>query len=895
MDSTNRAATSTLTGTGNGAHPKPQCDLVMKGGITSGIVYPPALVELQKMYSFNSIGGTSAGAIAAAAAAAAEYGSRNSPNSQTQGFPKLTAISETFSPVPSGQKHDPRKLFNLFRAPKATAVVMRVAEAFGSFGGSKPKGLGKVWHNFLVPFKVFGALFRSHWAGAIGLIVGAWLGWAVVGFAVLAAFYSLLAGQAETSNIFFIPVSIFPQLFLAAASILLVGSLTWVFSDTANRIRLRLVLVAMGITAFVAALLLFAVPLLLNWVPQNWTSVSGSVPVKDQSHYSNTAVRFFFTILLAIAGAMAFALYHLVHGVLLKAVPGNFYGIVNGHDEKIDDPKDRENPTRPPMDKATHLSDWLCVSIDEIAGKRDNRPLTFGDLCDQCITLKMISTNLSLGIPYELPFEEEDVFIFNEGDMRRLFPDYVVHHLIQRARSDGLFLELKKRLPPGYHFFPSAREMPVALAARMSLAVPIFISAIPLYTISAQGYQEYEKCKNTDGWRLEPYRSRKTGEKNQPDNDLLLHYFSDGGTTSNFPIHFFDSWLPTRPTFGIELTSMPATAVNPPNGAAQAAHSGDNRRLNLAYLSARIPPKGKKTKVDESVDEAGLREQDLPDITTVKVDADALALTVLPRVNQVALHEWTPVENPFSFLGKVLNTARENHDILQSQLPGYRDRIIQVRLEKDEGGMNLLMSSGTIESVMKKGEEAGKILRCDFNFEHHRWARFRVLMARLEEQLEKMAFAFTHPDYGYPTFIQEHSHAQQTRDIDTIGQEGCPPPSDPGLPVEHPYERTSKWRADALRRVLNLLEVVEQWGDNNLAIEDLNSEEGQEKLRMLEERLKKWEVWASAKNVSKSGLCPDGGERQIDGCDPTVPALKLDFFCHHCPEPKSSLRVTPEL
>ncbi len=61
--------TSTSTGTGYEARVKPQCDLVMKGGITSGIVYPPALDELQKMYSFNSIGGTSAGAIAAAAAA----------------------------------------------------------------------------------------------------------------------------------------------------------------------------------------------------------------------------------------------------------------------------------------------------------------------------------------------------------------------------------------------------------------------------------------------------------------------------------------------------------------------------------------------------------------------------------------------------------------------------------------------------------------------------------------------------------------------------------------------------------------------------------------------------------------------------------------------------------
>ncbi len=46
----------------------------MKGGITSGVVYPRALTELAGRYRFRSVGGSSAGAIAAAMAAAAEYG-----------------------------------------------------------------------------------------------------------------------------------------------------------------------------------------------------------------------------------------------------------------------------------------------------------------------------------------------------------------------------------------------------------------------------------------------------------------------------------------------------------------------------------------------------------------------------------------------------------------------------------------------------------------------------------------------------------------------------------------------------------------------------------------------------------------------------------------------------
>ena len=49
------------------------CDLVMKGGVTSGIVYPRLVTRLARRYRFVRIGGSSAGAIAAAFTAAAEY------------------------------------------------------------------------------------------------------------------------------------------------------------------------------------------------------------------------------------------------------------------------------------------------------------------------------------------------------------------------------------------------------------------------------------------------------------------------------------------------------------------------------------------------------------------------------------------------------------------------------------------------------------------------------------------------------------------------------------------------------------------------------------------------------------------------------------------------------
>jgi predicted acylesterase/phospholipase RssA len=57
-----------------------ECDIVMAGGVTSGIIYPGAVAMLARRFAFRSIGGTSVRAIAAAATAAAEYGRRTESN-----------------------------------------------------------------------------------------------------------------------------------------------------------------------------------------------------------------------------------------------------------------------------------------------------------------------------------------------------------------------------------------------------------------------------------------------------------------------------------------------------------------------------------------------------------------------------------------------------------------------------------------------------------------------------------------------------------------------------------------------------------------------------------------------------------------------------------------------
>jgi predicted acylesterase/phospholipase RssA len=97
------------------SRPARSCGVVLKGGITSGVVYPHALCELARTYRFASVGGTSAGAIAAVAAAAAEYGRDRG------GFEKLAAVPAW---IGSGDN-----LFRLFQPQPRTAAFFRLFTA----------------------------------------------------------------------------------------------------------------------------------------------------------------------------------------------------------------------------------------------------------------------------------------------------------------------------------------------------------------------------------------------------------------------------------------------------------------------------------------------------------------------------------------------------------------------------------------------------------------------------------------------------------------------------------------------------------------------------------------------------------------------------------------------
>ena len=84
--------------------PDELCDVIMKGGITSGVVYPSALVQFAHHYRLRGLGGASAGAIGAALGAAAEYGRRHGGFNVLRSIPDELgdgALANLFQP---GQK-----------------------------------------------------------------------------------------------------------------------------------------------------------------------------------------------------------------------------------------------------------------------------------------------------------------------------------------------------------------------------------------------------------------------------------------------------------------------------------------------------------------------------------------------------------------------------------------------------------------------------------------------------------------------------------------------------------------------------------------------------------------------------------------------------------------------
>lgn len=422
------------------------CDLVLTGGVTDGVVYPWAILELARQYRFKNIGGTSVGAMAAALTAAAEYARRRG---------HLTGFNEVLLKLPrklGDTINGKPRLFSLFQPAKST---QRLFDLFVSFFSPDPSAFGKGW-------------IRKY------------------GLPVLHAYRQ-------------------PAL-IGAAIGLLVGS------------------VSIG-----------------RW--WYWNFGSGSTLTLTE-----LPTLVFGVLLVAVPWALVFVLVSVVIAVYRDLVHGlvpNGFGLCNGG---------RVAGT-PGNEKA--LIEWLHQGIQLAALKPLDEPLTFKDLWEapggpverpmppalptrksRSIDLRMITTNLTHGRPYGLPLgdqtslpldDETSRLFFKIKDLKPYFPEPVLNHLIRHSKryspagpeDPGQTSNTHKllELPRG--------ELPVVVAARLSLSFPVLFSAVPIWAID-----------------YEPKRKNRK---------LRRCWFSDGGICSNFPIHLFDAAIPEWPTFGISL------------------------------------------------------------------------------------------------------------------------------------------------------------------------------------------------------------------------------------------------------------------------------------------------------------------------------------------------------
>jgi patatin-like phospholipase len=339
-------------------------------------------------------------------------------------------------------------------------------------------------------------------------------------------------------------------------------------------------------------------------------------------------------VALVVAVATALVALGLLVGHTVVALKDSDYGMCPGSQQ--------------PGCTETAMIDWLHEQIQRCAGRTTtDPPLTFRDLEDEGIQLTMLSTDLSLARPIRVP-DDLTGYLFDPGELRTRFPQSVVDAMLTKeARDDADNAHRSQPMP--------TEHLPVLVGVRLSLSFPLLLSAMPLYL---------------------PHPATK------PPSDPR-HLFSDGGISSNFPVHFFDAWFPGRPTFGIDLTRHP-----------------DDEKDSVFMPSDPTQPSA-------------------------------------PRLR--------PVGSVVAFLANIIDTMQNWRDSLQSELPGFRDRMCQIRLASGEGGLSLNMDPELIDHMVALGHEAGERILTTFDahqWDQHRWVRYLTLMQLLQGNLHNTSPPF---------------------------------------------------------------------------------------------------------------------------------------------------------
>lgn len=167
-----------------------------------------------------------------------------------------------------------------------------------------------------------------------------------------------------------------------------------------------------------------------------------------------------------------------------------------------------------------------------------------------------------------------------------------------------------------------------------------------------------------------------------------------------------------------------------------------------------------------------------------------------PRVGSAAEVEpprWKQVRTIGEFARQLRDATQNWRDALQSELPGYRDRVCQIPMPPGLGGLNLRMSPEQIGRLVEQGECAADALHRDFRWERHRFVRYLTLMELLQQNLRSLAEADSFPSFadhlaaGIPDgepFAEDHGPAwggaarAQTEALLAVAAGWGPPPGE---------------------------------------------------------------------------------------------------------------------
>jgi predicted acylesterase/phospholipase RssA len=396
--------------------------------------------------------------------------------------------------------------------------------------------------------------------------------------------------------------------------------------------------------------------------------------------------------------------------------------------------------TKPGQPAFEGLNPWMHRIIQQAAGRNAaDAPMTFGDLwgaalpdgkrqddptASRTIDLSMVASDISRNRTLQLPFLETPSPIYVKMSvLRRYLPADVAEWMISHPGT----YDPRIQPDPGVIRLPMPHDLPLVFAARLSLSFPVLMSAFPLMTPD--------------------FTAEKDGLGRLPLRSLWL---SDGGLTSNFPIHFFDSPVPARPTFCLNLIDYDAATSE----TAVAAATDDGAEQERA--PSRADPSGGARKpiaeAQSDMRKASRRRDTVPAGDPPPGD-EVWGFISTAHGNWVPPPPFVkfdaPKAGPLSFITTLLNTARFWNDNQMVIAPGFRDRVVNIALRDDEGGLNLDMPAKTIADLDLRGRAAGLLISARYDptavadpetglpnqeiFANHRWVRFRNFMAAFED------------------------------------------------------------------------------------------------------------------------------------------------------------------